>query len=176
MLENIKSHEILSKFLVEECCENEVSITFNEDVAKDSYIIIKVDRYYNSLGLAETPPSLDCLIIRRCLNTGFGLTLVELKDIDSTKRFTIENLKAKFETTINDFIQNRFKDLLFIDYKRIELYFVSNIELYKGKWRREERLDRGLKLEILINIRFKYGGRKLMIEPRMPHPTITNCH
>jgi hypothetical protein len=175
MLENIKAHEILSQFLEDDCCENNICVTFAEDIARENYIIIKVDKYYNSLGLAETPPSLDCLIIRRCLNTGFGLTLVELKDIDSTKRFTIENLKAKFETTINDFIQTRF-NVLFIDYKRIELYFVSNIELYKGKWRREEKLDRGLKLEILINIRFKYGNRKLMIQPRMPDPTITNCH
>ncbi len=168
MLENIKSHEILSKFLVEECCENEVSVTFKEDVAKDSYIIIKVDDYYNSLGLAKPPASLDCLIIRQCLNTGFGLTLVELKSIENSQGFTFDNMKAKFETVLDDFMQNRFKDLLYKDYKHIKLYFVSNIEIY--------RRDIGLKMEALINVRFSYRGRKLPIEARMPHPTITNCH
>lgn len=168
IIENIKSHEILRRFLVEECCENNVSVTFAEDVANESYIIIKVDDFYNSLGLGETPPSLDCLIIRRCLITGFGLTLVELKEIDSSKRFDLENLKAKFETCLDDFMQKRFKDLLFKDYKEIKLFFVSNIEIYKR--------DVGLKLETLMNVRFNYGGRKLMIQPRMPHPTITNCH
>lgn len=168
LIENIKSHEILSQFLVEECCENNVSVTFAEDVASESYIIIKVDDFYNSLGLPETPPSLDCFIIRRCLNTGFGLTLVELKEIDSSKRFDLDNLKAKFETCLDDFMQKRFKDLLHKDYKDIKLYFVSNIEIYKR--------DIGLKLETLMNVRFNYGSRKLMIQPRMPHPTITNCH
>jgi hypothetical protein len=168
MLENIKSHEILSQFLVEECCENEVSVTFNEDVAKDSYIIIKVDDYYNSLDIEKRPPSLDCLIIRKCLNTGFGLTLVELKSTENSQGFTFKNMKAKFETVLDDFMQNRFKDLLYKDYKHIKLYFVSNIEIY--------RRDIGLRLENLMNVRFNYGGRRLMVEPRMPHPTITNCH
>jgi hypothetical protein len=168
LIEHIKSHPTLSQFLEEECCENNVGVTFAEDIAEESYIIIKVDDFYNSLGLGDTPPSLDCLIIRKCLNTGFGLTLVELKDIHSGQGFDFNNMKAKFETTINDFIQNKFKDLLFKDYKDIKLYFVSNIEIYKR--------DLGLKLETLMNVRFNYGGRKLMIQPKMPTPTITNCH
>jgi hypothetical protein len=168
LIENIKAHEILSQFLEDDCCENNISVTFAEDVEAENYIIIKVDKYYNSLGLAETPPSLDCLIIRRCLNTGFGLTLVELKNISKSRRFTVANLKAKFETTLNDFMQKRFKDLLQKDYKEIKLYFESKIE--------NHRRDSGLKTEILLNLRFEYGGEKLMIQRKMPHPTITNCH
>ena len=168
LIENIKSHEILNQFLVKECCENNISVTFHEDVARESYIIIKVDDYYNSLGIEKRPPSLDCLIIRRCVGTGFGLTLVELKDIHTGQSFDFANMKAKFETCLDDFMQKRFKDLLFKDYKDIRLYFVSNIEIYKR--------DIGLKLETLMNIKFNYGEKKLMIQPRMPHPTITNCH
>lgn len=168
IIEKIKSHETLNQFLVEECCENNVSVTFQEDVASESYVIIKVDDFYNSLDIEKRPPSLDCLIIRRCLNIGFGLTLVELKEIHSGQAFDFDNMKAKFETCLDDFMQKRFKDLLFKDYKDIKLYFVSNIEIYKR--------DIGLKLETLMNVRFNYGSRKLMIQPRMPHPTITNCH
>lgn len=169
IIENIKSHETLKNFLKEECCENDVSVTFHPDIFDDSYIIIKVDDFYNSLKLGkETPPSLDCLIVRRCLDTGFGITLVELKDISSSKGFTFENLKAEFETCLEDFMQNRFKDLLDKDYKSVKLYFVTNIEIYKR--------DLGLKLDTLINLRFNFRGKRLMIEPKMPHPTITNCH
>jgi hypothetical protein len=168
LIENIKAHEILSQFLEDDCCENNICVTFAENIVRENYIIIKVDKYYNSLGLAKTPASLDCLIIRKCLNTGFGLTLVELKDIHSGKAFEFDNMKSKFETTINDFMQNRFKDLLYKDYKDIKLYFVSNIEIYKR--------DIGLKLETLINVRFNYGDRKFMIQPKMPTPNIRNCH
>lgn len=169
IIEKIKSHETLKNFLVEECCENDVSVTFHPDVQLDSYVIIKLDDFYNSLKLGKnTPPSLDCLIIRRCLDSGFGITLVELKDISSSKGFTFENLKGKFETCLEDFMQNRFKDLLDKDYKSVKLYFVTNIEIYKR--------DLGLKLDTLINLRFNFRGKKVMIEPRMPHPTITNCH
>ena len=107
IIEKIKSHETLSQFLVEECCENNVSVTFQEDVASESYVIIKVDDFYNSLDIEKRPPSLDCLIIRRCLNVGFGLTLVELKEIHSGQAFDLDNMKAKFETCLDDFMQKK---------------------------------------------------------------------
>lgn len=167
MIRRINTHEVLNKFIVEECCENEICVTFHPDVLRGNYVIIKLDDFYNSLGLIETPPSLDCFIVRKCLMSDYGLTLVELKKISSSKGFDITNLKAKFQTCLEDFIQTRFKDLFYRDYKTIKLYFVSNIEIYKR--------DLGLKLDTLINVRFNYRGKKIMIEPRMPHPTITNC-
>ena len=65
-------------------------------------------------------------------------------------------------------MQKRFKDLLDKDYKSVKLYFVTNIEIYKR--------DLGLKLDTLINLRFNFRGKKLMIEARKPEPMITNCH
>ena len=53
IIENIKSHEALKNFLVEECCENDVSVSFHPDVLDDSYIIIKIDDFYNSLKLGK---------------------------------------------------------------------------------------------------------------------------
>lgn len=167
-INKIKNHEVLSRFVEKDCCENEVCVTFDKSVSEDSYVIIKVDKYYNSLKLEKTPASTDCLIIRKCIKTGLGLTVVELKDIKTGKGFDLINMRAKFETTLYDFIKKRFKNPLDNDYKDIKLFFVSNQELYKR--------DLGLKMEVLINLRFDFNGRRVMIIPRMPTPTITNCY
>lgn len=167
MIERIKTHEILKKFVVEECCENDVSVSFHPEISPNDYVIIKVDDYYNSLGESHTPASVDCLIIRKCVNTGYGLTLVELKNIEEFKYFRLKNLEEKFETTIQDFIEKRFKIPLKTNYKSIALYFVSNLRNY--------RRDSGLAMDTLINLKFKYDGKTLMLKPRIPSPMINKC-
>lgn len=168
MIDNLKQHNILSEFIEDDCCENGVCVTIDESINEDSYVILKVDKYYNSLNLEFTPPSIDCLIIRKCIPNGYGITLAELKQGNSSKNFDFDNIKQKFETTLFDFIQNRFSDELFIDYSDIKLFFVSNKELYKR--------DIGLKMEVLINLRFKFDNKNLMIKPYMPNPAIRNCY
>jgi hypothetical protein len=173
LLNKIYETEALQPFLSKTCCENEVCITFEEDLLQENYVVIKVDDYYNSQGLGkETPPSPDCLIIRRCEKSGYGLTIAELKNISTASHFNVANLKAKFKTCFENFIQNRFAELLFIEYNNIELYFVSHIELYN---KRDTR-DLGLRLETLIDTRFKYNRKSYMIKLRMPHPTIKKCY
>lgn len=169
MIKRIKSHEILSKFVEDTCCENDICVTFENGIPPDSYAIIKVDNYYNSLKLGKkTPASIDCLIIRKCVKTGYGLTLVELKKIETAKGFELENMRQKFKTTLYDFIKIRFKNPLDINYSEIKLYFVSKQEIYKR--------DLGLKMEVLINTKFKFNDRNLMIRPELPNPTIKNCY
>jgi len=168
MIKRIKGHPILSGLIEDTCCENEVCVTFDDDIPRESYVIIKVDKYYNSLKGIKIPPSVDCLIIRKCENMGYGLTLVELKNIHTSARFETDNLEGKFATTLYDFIKGRFKNPLDIDYKDVKLFFVSNIEIYKR--------DFGLKLEVLINLRFNFNDRKIMVTPRMPTPSISKCY
>jgi hypothetical protein len=168
MIEKIYNTAALQPFLHKDCCENEVCVTFDEALLLENYVVIKVDDYYNSLHLEKTPPSPDCLIVRKCENEGFGLTIVELKAISTAQNFDLANMKNKFSTCIDDFIGDKFNDLLLQDYKDIKLYFVSNIEVYKR--------DLGLKLEILINTKFEYNGKKHMIQARMPNPTIKRCY
>ena len=168
MINRIKNHKILSKYVEDTCCENEICVTFDAGILPSSYAIIKVDKFYNELKLGKnTPASIDCLIIRECIKTGYGLTL-ELKNIGSGKGFEIDNMIEKFETTLYDFIKKRFKNPLDIHYSEIRLYFVSKQEIYKR--------DLGLKMEVLINIKFRYNDRVLMIRPEMPTPTIKNCY
>ena len=168
MIKRIKSNDVLADFIGDTCCENGICVTFDADISSNDYAIIKVDSYYNSLNLERTPPSIDCLIIRKCIKKGFGLTLVELKKTETGKGFDIINMQEKFKTTLYDFVKGRFKNPLDIDYSEIKLFFVSRQEIYKR--------DLGLKMEVLINTRFKFNGKNLMIIPQMPTPTIKNCY
>lgn len=168
MIQKIKEHAVLSKFIDDTCCEEGICVSFEENISPDSYVIIKVDKYYNSLNIKNRPASVDCLIIRKCLKNGYGLTLVELKKTSTAKGFDKLNIKEKFETTLFDFIRDKFNEPLNIEFKDVKLYFVSKIKFYKR--------DNGLKMDFLMNIRFKFNNRKLMIHPKMPNPTIKNCY
>jgi hypothetical protein len=168
MINRIKEHVELSKYVDDTCCENGICVSFDSSLSKDSYVIIKVDNYYNSLNIEKRPSSIDCLIIRQCINGGYGLTLVELKKINTGKGFELENMREKFTTTLNHFIKNQFKNPLDINYNDVKLFFVSNQEIYKR--------DLGLKMEVLMNVKFKFNEKTLMIRPEMPNPTIKNCY
>ncbi|KAB2915929.1 MAG: hypothetical protein F9K23_09350 [Bacteroidetes bacterium] len=167
MLNKIETDPELSKIIVCECCENGVCVTIDKKIDRNDYIILKPDNYYNTKNFAVPPPSADCIIIRKCKDNGWGLTIAELKNIQTSSNFELENLTEKFKTCLNDFIQNRFK-ILNIEYKDIKLYFVSNIEIYKR--------DIGPKVDMLINTRFKYREKQYMITPYMPNPMIKNCY
>lgn len=168
MIKKIKTHKVLSIFVEDTCCENEVCVTFEDGILPTSYAIIKVDKFYNSLKIEKRPASVDCLIVRECVKQGYGLTLVELKKIDNSRGFESKNIIEKFETTLFDFIKVKFKKPLDTLYSDVKLFFVTNNELYKR--------DLGLKMEVLINVRFKFNDKTLMIIPRMPNPTIKKCY
>ncbi len=168
MIDRIKKHPELSKWIVADCCENGVCVSFSEDIDLGSVVILKVDDYYNSLRIEKRPKSIDCLIVRKCKGLGFGLTLVELKDISSIGHYSVKDISDKFSNTLFDFIGREFKEELLRDFNDIKLYFVSNIEVHKR--------DLGLKMEALINLRFNFQGKRLMISPMMPTPTIKNCY
>ena len=170
MIDRIKSHPILGKFTRDNCSENDVSARVDDRIHKGQYVIVKPDDYYNSLK-GKVPPSVDCLVVQRCADGEYKLTLIELKNISSMGHQTIDNLMGKFKITLTNFIQVRFKDLLYYDYKNIELYFITEIELYRNKTR-----DIGLKLDALINYRFIYNGKRYMVQPRMPTPVIKPCY
>ncbi len=168
LIEKIKKHTQLSKHVEPTCCENNICVTLDENIETKSYVILKVDKFYNDLKIANRPPSIDCLIIRECEKIGYGLTLVELKNIKSAGSFTFDNLKNKFNTTLNDFIKVKFKDLLDRDYTEIKLYFVSQIE--------NNKRDKGLKIESLMDFNFKFNSKTIRISPVMPNPTIKKCY
>lgn len=168
MINKIKSIEALSGFIIDSCCENEIEVTLHKDISKEAYVIIKVDDYYNSLNLVDTPPSVDCAIIRECITEGYGLSLVELKNVKSAKNLSFKKIRSKFENTLNDFIKSRFKDPLDIEYINVELFFVSLLQ--------HNKRDMGLSFETYINKSINFNGKKRLIRPYLPVPTIKNCY
>lgn len=168
MISRILRNNTLIPFIEDTCCENGICVTIDEKIDKESVVIIKIDKYYNSLNIEKRPPSADCLIIQSCPQNTYGLTIVELKNITSGQGFDLDNLVEKFNTTLFDFIKQKFRTILDQNYKKVQLIFVSNQEIYKR--------DLGLKMEVLINTRIRFNEKNLMIIPKMPNPTITNCY
>jgi|WetSurMetagenome_2_1015567.scaffolds.fasta_scaffold59096_3 hypothetical protein len=95
----------------ETCEENGICVDL-ENINRDNVLILKIDAFYCSKYMKnETPNSIDCLIIVKCANESYNLYLFELKNVSSTQGIEIAKIKAKFNTTINDFLNNRFKQL-----------------------------------------------------------------
>jgi hypothetical protein len=168
LIYRIRNEPVLSKYIEDTCCENGVCVTISKEISTENYVIIKVDKFYNAKNISDRPASVDCLIVRKCIGGGYGLTLVELKSNHNSGKFSIENIKEKFETTINNFIKVEFKDYLDIHYEDIKLYFVSKYEVNKR--------DLGLKMNALMNLKFPFNSMKYMLRVEMPDPTIKNCY
>jgi hypothetical protein len=163
----LRNDNALRDFIRDQCCENDVAVTISELIDPDDYVIIRVDEYYNSLGLAETPPSVDCLIIRRCADGTYRMTLVELKNIRDATRFRIKNIEAKFQTSLDDFITQRFRIIYNADCRELRLLFISKIKNYKR--------DLGLIRDTFMSLKFHYKGRRYLVTPMVPDPTIVPC-
>lgn len=167
-MERIRNDETLAKYLSDDCEEEGVCVVFDDKVANDSYIIVKVDQYYNA-EVTKPPPSPDCLIVQQCAKVEtYAITIVELKSISSSHNFTVDNMTGKFETCLNDFMEHRFKHYFNRDYVKIDLFFVSRIEKYKR--------DAGLRMRILTNKGFSFRGKRYMIRQHMSNHTIKPCY
>ncbi len=172
LLNNIKENQYLTDFIKDECSDERMCVEIDNKIAKNEYLVIKVDDYYNSLGLTHTPASPDCLIVIKCKNSGYALAIVELKNINKAKRFDIENLTQKFTTCFNDFMSKRFKEYFDQDFQRIQLFFVTKVNIHPSN---RDPL-RGLRLEALMNKRFKFRKRNYMIRSYNPTPLIKACY
>jgi len=166
MIKRIKEHPVLSEFIEDTCCENNVCITFADDVSPESYVIIKVDKYYNSLNLGNTPRSVDCLIIRKCINGDFGLTLVELKKAKRSSQINKKQIEEKFENTLDDFMK-KFEGLFPLTFKEVKLYLISKIK---------RDIDKTLTLEYLMNKKIKFNNKVLGIRAEKTNFMIENCY
>jgi len=177
MIDKIKQHPELKPFIAGRCEENEIFVSMAKDIPPGNYVVLKVDRYYGSLKLKQTPPSIDCLVPVKCSNQGFIIYLVELKKIKSPKGFTVNNIYGKFKTVIEDFMTVRYAGIFLDRSYRIEdlrLYFVTNPYRYRQKvtsHRREStRMD-----ALLSRGPFKFRDRLYQLKHILPNPVIENC-
>lgn len=173
MINVIKKTEQLTPFITDKCEENQICVSMDYNIPKTNYVVIKVDQYYNSLRLPNTPPSLDCLITVRCTDDDYIIYLVELKNIKSPKGFIVNNIYNKFKTTIEDFMEIKFKNIFHdpeFNIKKLHLYFVTDPY---GK----RRFTQGTtKMDSLLSRKpFQFQGKLFMLEHSLPNPMIKNC-
>ncbi|HLP44370.1 MAG TPA: hypothetical protein VK469_00380 [Candidatus Kapabacteria bacterium] len=179
MIDRIKHHPGLKceGCIAKTCEENNLSATTADNIPDGSFVVIKVDKYYNFLNLGQTPPSIDCLIVLKCSDDSYIIYLIELKNIKKPSGFGVNNIYMKFKTTIEDFMTMRFKDIFLVpDYniKNIHLYFVSNPYRLKDISHKRE----GTKMDKLLSYKpFQFRGiiRTIQIENKISSPTIKGC-
>jgi hypothetical protein len=178
--QNIKLHSILTSY----CAENGVEVSLSpelDDNSDEKLLILKADDYYSSQIMHNPPPAIDCIILVKCDSCdGYDIYLVELKDIKSPSGFNKENIKSKFQTVIDDFLQNRFKDIFINEkYCNFNCYFVTNPYRCKSLTQEEyskKIRDEGLKLDYFNSIKpFRFQGKISFIQPILPNPMIKEC-
>ncbi len=178
MFDEIMQDNELLALLRNQCGEEGISAEFDQQIKEDSYIILKLDAYYNSLKMKHTPPSADCLIIVKCdLNQGYNFYLIELRNTNSPDGFKIEKIKNKFQTVIEDFLTNRFGNIFLNNSYKINnlyLFFISDPYNKRRKNITDEEYDiflntRGLKLKALHLIKpFKFREKIAHIKTPLP--------
>jgi len=186
MFSKIINHEELSKILSDSCKENNIEANISNYLInkyQKAYLVLKTDKYYNSLSFKndeKTPPSTDCLILVKCNKQNcYDLYLIELKNINKPKRFEVENIKDKFKTVIDDFMESRFKDIFNNEkYCKFNCYFITNPYGFKGT---QEEYDKkiktkGLKLDSFNSMKPLVFNKKVtMIKSILPNPIIESC-
>ena len=163
MINGIHSEPLLRTLHRDTIEENGVNVILDEDFYDENGKLnqeiianISVDTFYNSLGLGVTPPSPDNLVVIKRGEKKYCIYIVELKSVSKTRSLNAENIKKKFDTAVNDFMNERFSDIFNkADTKLtdITLWLVCNRFEYIGSEITEEdylRRIRGSVMESLL--------------------------
>jgi hypothetical protein len=190
MFSELMSHPDLYGIVRSSCWENNVGIVFSEDLLSDDgyplhdrVLVLKLDEYYSSQRMHNPPPSVDCLVLVRCLEgDAYNLFLVELRNTKLTTSVRARDIKKKFDTAVFDFIKNRFQDIFLSDrfhIAKIELFLVTDpLRLVQKNISEEEarKLYRGTVLDAYSGLEpLEAFGRYLQIKPILPNPAIKSC-
>lgn len=175
MIESIRTHPELHYFVKSTCEENGVSCLLPDSVSDDAVAIIHVDKYYAYLYRSapeSTPKSVDCLILLRCNNGRYRLYLVELKDIDASNGFSVNDVKEKFETTRVNFLIELFGEIFnngTVEYQSIQNVFITPLD-NTSYGSRTSRID-----TLLGNSAVKILGKIVMMEHQTSPYKIRSC-
>jgi len=176
-IENPRNCEVNDKYNY--LGENDVNILIDKDISNEKIVALKIDNYYNSLHLSETPKSVDFLITLNEEKHIYTIYIIELKNIKKMKYVKRHDITEKFQTTIDDFMKVRFSDI-FMDNKfkiELKLFFISDPLKLQNKALGEKEVHNrisGTRLELLSQIRpFKFRNKTYQITYKIPHPLIT---
>jgi hypothetical protein len=181
MLNKIKTNSTLKQFLTYKLLENDVGIIINEDMPQDSFVAIDIDKYYHHIGLKTIPAIADLLLVAQKLsqNELHHVYVVEMKNIDSPRKFTVKNIYDKFYTAIEDFMKIKYADI-FMDEKykieRFRLFFISDAYRLKKTGKTDEQIKSFLldtKIMVLQSMPFfQFRNFKAPIEYKLPNPLL----
>lgn len=185
MFNKIYNNRTLFGIISSACSENGIEVSLCKELEYESderLIILKTDAYYSTTVMTNPPPSVDCLVLIKCKNNSnkYSLNLVELRNINSPKGFDKENIKKKFETVINDFLNDKFKDIfLNEEYYDFNCYFVTNPYNLGGMSDDEYSKkihSESLKLDFFSSLKpFRFKDKISYITPKLPDPILEDC-
>lgn len=187
MIKSILANNILVNHFKHEIKENGVSVKIDKEFYLDDsklnlecLVNISIDEFYNSQRMRQTPPSIDNLLVIDRGNKRFSLYLIELKDVSTLDYLSFENIRGKFETTINDFMANRFKNEFYISDTKISdfnIWLVCNQFEFLGKKMTDEDYEKRVKNTIIEKLLlippFKFRGKLAMLQAM--HDNIVIC-
>lgn len=179
MINRIYACQALSPFTADTIEENGTKVDidnryYNGVTLNQQMIVnIKVDEYYQSLRLGQTPASVDNLVVIPRGIDLLSIYVIELKNLADINYLKPENINRKFTNTLADFIENRFNhhfsdqennlaDLnLLLVCNQFDILGESNVseEDYKNKFQ-------GPITEAILTMRpFRCLGRVATIQP-----------
>lgn len=174
MIPAILSSETLCELLRVDVKENNVFIKLDDDfysgegeLINDKIINLSVDSYYNSLRLPMTPPSPDNLLVIRRGNNKYSIYIIELKDVARVSRLDHENIKKKYETAVDDFMSERFKDCFYKEDVKIadfNVWIVCNRFSFLAANLTDEEyakrvINNGVMEKLLLSKPYKFRGK-----------------
>ena len=114
MIQQINQTDGLKKYITHEIEDAGLAVAVDSKLNLDEYIGIKVDDYYMGLHLrGETPKAVDFIVTVDCQCDAYCLYILELKNVKSPKGYTTKDIIEKFETAIDRFIKEDFKEIFF---------------------------------------------------------------
>jgi hypothetical protein len=186
MLKAIEDNPDLCQISGESCHENNVGVDICDDLLAAGLLdhaaikILKVDRYYSSRNFAMPPKSIDCLIVVKCESGTYELTLVELRDVSSTKGIKPRDILDKFRTIFVRFMTEDFQEIFSSpDYEiaAVRAWLVS--DPFNAAQLPDDIYHRKLRGTVLDRFQsekpFLIGKHAVFIQPQRPNPTVCTC-
>lgn len=177
MISKINNNRNLRPYCRHDISDEGVVVPVSETLGEESFVGVKVDDYYNdTIKDNNCPKSVDYVVAVDCSCDSYKLYILELKG-GKRKNLKAKDIYEKFESTIQDFLEKRFKDIFCYDaykYKSVELYLVNpfpgGYEKYEDYLKIKSHIkDKDtLELDSQYDKVFRFRGKRCKIKKEFP--------
>lgn len=182
MINKITNNAKLKKYTTHKIEDSGIEVKVDTELNDDQYIGIKIDDYYMGLNLQGlTPKAVDYIVVVDCTCDNYVLYIMEFKKTNSPGAYTTTDISEKFDTAINRFLKQDFKDIFECDrykYKEIQLYLVTTAYREAMKYGNYEEFVRVKKIvdnkdtlgnDLYLSTKmFYFRGKVLRIQREIP--------